>query len=151
VKRLCTIAVLSLAACGPPPPAAVNVPAPTPTPAPETLAARLLRENFTFAQWHAALGHEPTPAELTALLDALATAQREQPDRQLALADDAELRRRALRAPEVRAKAMEVFGMTAPDGIPLPTVDQLMHTQPGDNCPICRMRTQAEKAANNAP
>lgn len=149
MKRICSIALLLLAACGPKPSAALVVP--TPTPAPETLIARLLRENFTFAQWHASLGHEPTPAELTALLEALATAQREQPDRKLALTDDAELRRRALRAPEVRAKAMEVFGMTAPDGVPLPTVDQLMHTQPGDNCPICRMRAQAEKAANSAP
>lgn len=149
MKRLWAIAML-LAACGPPPPQAVIAPTPT-TPPPETLTARLLREDFTFAQWHTTLGREPSTAELTALLDALAAAQREQPQRKLALAEDAELRRRALRAPDLRAKAMEVFGMTAPEGVPLPTMDQLAHTKPGDNCPICRMRAQAESAANNAP
>lgn len=115
---------------------------------PETLAARLSREDFNFAQWRATLGREPLPPDLIALLDALDAAQKEAPGRTFALAQDAELRQRALRSPELRAKAMQVLGMAAPDGVQLPTMDQLLHTAPGDNCPICRERTRMQNAGN---
>ena len=61
---------------------------------------------------------------------------------------DGELRLRALRQPLVRAKAMQLFGMSAPEGVPVPQLNQLLHTAPGDNCPICRMRAQMEQAGN---
>lgn len=133
MKRALLLAVI-FAACRPQPP--------------ETLAARLVREDFTFAQWRATLGREPLPADLIALLDALDTTQKETPGRTFALAQDAELRQRALRSPELRAKAMQVLGMAAPDGVPLPTMDQLLHTAPGDNCPVCRERTRMQNAGN---
>ncbi|MEQ1858355.1 MAG: hypothetical protein ABMA13_00305 [Chthoniobacteraceae bacterium] len=132
MKRLFFIALL-LAACRPP--------------VPETLAARLLREDFTFAEWRATLGREPAAADLGALLDALTEAHAQAPDRMLKLAQDGEFRQRTLRTSEVRAQAMRVFGLDVPDGVPA-GINQLLHTQPGDNCPVCRMREQTQKANN---
>lgn len=141
MRVLLSIALL-LTACRPQPPAA------SPTPPPETLDARLARTNFTFAEWRTALGREPLAPDLDTLLDALASAKQAAPQKTFALMDDAELRRAALRTPEVRAKAMQVLGLNVPDGVPVPEVSQLLHTKPGDNCPVCKMRAKAENAGN---
>jgi hypothetical protein len=70
------------------------------------------------------------------------------PDKTFALASDSELKLRALRNPWCRAKAMQLYGMTipgdAPPGAVPPDLGQLLHTKPGDNCPICRMRAQMQ-------
>lgn len=97
MKRLLALAVL-LAACRPHPPVP-TLTAPPATPPPETAAARLLRTDFTFAEWRASLGREPTSEDLSTLLDTLTDAQKQAPSRTLALSQDAELRRRVLRAP----------------------------------------------------
>ncbi len=133
-------AFLLLAACRPQPPVAAIAPPP------ETLDARLVRDDFTFAQWRATLGREPTPADLATLLDALAAARKQAPGRAFALEQDGELRLRVLRTPKVQAKGMVVLGIAPPEGVP--DVKQLLHTEPGDNCPVCRMRAQMEKAGN---
>jgi len=43
---------------------------------------------------------------------------------------------------------MQLYGMTLPDGLVAPDLQQLLHTKPGDNCPICRMRAQMPDAGN---
>ena len=60
------------------------------------------------------------------------------------LADEA-LKRLALRNPWARGKAMALYGMTVDNaltGDPAlpPDLNQLLHTAPNDNCPICRQR-----------
>lgn len=90
-----------------------------------------------FAETRAALEREPTPAEIAMLVDTLALARTTQPKRELALAQDGEFRRRALRNPWCRVKAMQVFGL-ALENAP-PEIGALLHTRPGDNCPICRL------------
>lgn len=113
------------------------------------LTALLLSESVTFAAWRDFLGHEPKPEDVGTAIDALALARQLDVARTQPLADDAELRLRALRLPLVRGKAMLLFGMAAPEGIPVPDVNQLLHTKPGDNCPICRMRAQMTRPADN--
>jgi hypothetical protein len=113
------------------------------------LTALLLLEDVTFAKWREFLGHEPDPKEVATAVDALALAKQLAPDKSFALAQDADLRLRALRQPLVRAKAMQLFGIAAPEGVPVPDVQQLLHTRPGDNCPICRMRAQMEQQPGN--
>ena len=69
------------------------------------------------------------------------------------LASDPELKLRALRQPALRTKALGLFGMTIPgDAAPgqtPPDLSQLLHTKPGDNCPICRMRAQMQRPASD--
>ena len=113
------------------------------------LTALLLLEDVTFAKWRDFLGREPDPKEVGTAIDALALAKRLAPDKSFALAQDADLRLRALRQPLVRAKAMQIFGIAAPEGVPVPDVQQLLHTRPGDNCAICRMRAQMEQQPGN--
>jgi hypothetical protein len=112
------------------------------------LTALLLLEDVSAVKWCDFLGHEPTADEIATAIDALALAQQLAPAKTFALAQDADLRLRALRQPLVRAKAMQVFGIIAPEGVPVPDIKQLLHIRPGDNCPICRMRAQMEKAVN---
>lgn len=113
------------------------------------LAALLLLENVEFAHWQEFLRREtssetrPTPADIAAAIDAISIVRKLAPERKLAIADDPEFRLRALRNPWSRAKAMQLFGMNPPEGVPIPDLNQLLHTRPGDNCPVCRLRNQA--------
>jgi len=112
------------------------------------LTAQLLLVNPDFGAWRTALGHPPEPQEVATAIDALTIARQLDPARSFALAENGELRLLALRLPLVRAKAMQLFGMTAPEGVPVPEINQLLHTAPGDNCPICRMRAKMDQAGN---
>jgi hypothetical protein len=113
------------------------------------LAALCLLEDVTLAQWRQFLGtaNEPqlTPAEVTQAIDALGLLRTIEPQRTFALANDAELKARALRNPWCRAKAMAIYGLDLGDGAAPPDLRQLLHTQPGDNCPICRQRALMQK------
>jgi len=93
-------------------------------------------------------GSGPAPTEIAAAIDALGVLREIAPERKFALASDDELKLRALRNPFSRAKAMQLYGMTLPDGLVAPDLQQLLHTKPGDNCPICRMRAQMPDAGN---
>jgi hypothetical protein len=88
------------------------------------------------AETRVALHREPTPAEVAMLVEALAFAQAASAAKKPALAEDAEFRRRALRNPWARARAMQVFNL-AIEAAP-PEIGALLHTLPGDNCPLCR-------------
>jgi hypothetical protein len=115
------------------------------------LAVLCLLEDVTFAQWRQFLGASPdappTPAEVTQAIDALGLLRTIDPPRSFALASDADLKLRALRNPWCRAKAMAIYGLDLGDGAAPPDLRQLLHTQPGDNCPICRQRTLMQKQA----
>ncbi len=88
------------------------------------------------AETRVALHREPTPAEIAMLVEALAFAQAASTAKMPALGEDADFRRRALRNPWVRARAIQIFNL-AFDAVP-PEIGALLHTRPGDNCPICR-------------
>ena len=125
--------------------------APRPT---SQLAVLALMDNVSFAQWRAFLGlaadTPPTPAEVTPAIDALGILRVIAPDKAFALGSDAELKRLALRNPWCRAKAAQLYGLTIPgsDGAVPPDIGQLLHTTPGDNCPICRPRTEMQTSPN---
>lgn len=108
------------------------------------LAALCLLEDVTFSRWRQFLGctteSQPTSAEVTQAIDALGLLRAVAPERSFALAADADLKLRALRNPWCRAKAMLVYGIDLGDGAAPPDLRQLLHTQAGDNCPICRQR-----------
>jgi hypothetical protein len=120
------------------------------------LVALALLEDASFAAWQRFLvpqrtrdaGLVPTPVEITTAVDVLGVLGEIAPERKFALASDDELKLRALRNPYSRAKAMQLYGMTLPDGVVAPDLQQLLHTKPGDNCPICRMRAQMPDAGN---
>jgi len=121
------------------------------------VAALLLTGNIGYPQWVAFLRLDrsapaesrPTPADVVAALDALALTRQSEPKREFALYGDSEFRLKCLRNPWSRAKAMQLFAMQAPEGVVAPDIGQLLHTKPGDNCPICRMRTNAAERAGN--
>jgi hypothetical protein len=119
------------------------------------VAALLLTENIKYAEWVAFLRAEPTtearptPTDVVAAVDGLAIARELRPQREFALYQDAEFRLKAVRNPWSRAKAMQLFAMAAPEGVVAPDIGQLLHSKPGDNCPICRMRTKAEEQSAN--
>jgi hypothetical protein len=118
------------------------------------LTALLLLENVSFAHWqeflHRAPSKDPSPAptDITACVDGIAIARNLAPTQKFAMLDDGEFRLRAVRNPYSRAKAMQLFGLAAPEGVPVPDLNQLLHTGPGDNCPICRMRAQSADPSN---
>ena len=116
-------------------------------------------ENLSYAQWleylSASTGSapasdpHPTPAEVTQAVDVLGLLRQLAPQQTFALATDSELKLRALRNPWCRVKAMQIYGLTLGDGAVPPDLGQLLHTKPGDNCPICRQRALMEKAAGD--
>jgi hypothetical protein len=118
------------------------------------LVALLLLENASLPQLQAFLAREPisetrpTPADIAGIVDALSIVRQIAPDRKLVIADDPEFRLRALRNPWSRPKAMQLFGMNPPEGVPIPDLNQLLHTKPGDNCPVCRLRSPGADPSN---
>ena len=118
-----------------------------------------LLENMSYAQWLQFLSGpagsapasdpHPTPAEVTQAVDVLGLLRQLAPGQTFALAGDSELKLRALRNPWCRVKAMQVYGLNLGDGAVPPDLGQLLHTRPGDNCPICRQRALMEKAAGD--
>ncbi len=122
------------------------------------LAALAILENLTFSQWLQILAqprtgeppdpNHPTPAEVAQAIDSLGILRTLAPEKIFALATDDGLKLRALRNPWCRAKAMQLYGITLPtsDGAVPPDIGQLLHLKPGDNCPVCRQRTQMQAA-----
>lgn len=126
------------------------------------LAVLALTENITFTDWQtyaaatqaAAVqsAKASSPAgEVAVALDALTILRTVAPEGQFALGSDGALKLRALHDPILRGKARQLFGLAVPgDALPggvAPDLGQLMHTKPGDNCPICQMRSQMQRAA----
>jgi hypothetical protein len=126
------------------------------------LAIFCLLENMNYGQWLQTLAPpsatapaqpassttaHPTPAEITEAVDVLGLLRHLAPQQSFAIATDSELKLRALRNPWCRVKAMQVYGLSLGDGAVAPDLGQLLHTKPGDNCPICRQRALMEKAA----
>lgn len=118
------------------------------------LVALFLVEDVDFVKWQEFLQREtapeprPTPADIAAAVDAISITRQLVPDRKIAVANEPEFRLRALRNPWSRAKAMQLFGMNPPEGVPIPDLKQLLHTRPGDNCPVCRLRGQGADPSN---
>lgn len=123
------------------------------------VAVLCLLENLNYAQWLQLLAGassgapandpHPTPAEVTQAVDILGILRQIAPTQNFALAGDSELKLRALRNPWCRAKAMQVYGLNLGDGAVPPDLGQLLHTKPGDNCPICRQRALLEKGSSD--
>jgi hypothetical protein len=116
------------------------------------LAVLGLLEDINFSQWRHFLGTaetpQPTPAEVTQAVDALGLLRAAAPQQSFALGNDTELKLRALRNPWARAKAVALYGLDSGGDALAPDLRQLLHTQPGDNCPICRQRALMQKQAD---
>ena len=121
-----------------------------------------LLEDMTFADWQKFLATQrapdstkephPTPAEVAQAIDVLGLLREVAPARTFALASDGELKLRALRNPWCRAKAMQLYGLTVTDAAAeagIPSISQLLHTKPNDNCPVCRARAEMQKGASD--
>jgi hypothetical protein len=123
------------------------------------LAVFCLLENMNYGQWIQLLGANsgsatpgeahPTPAEITQAVDVLGLLRQLAPQQIFALATDSELKLRALRNPWCRVKAMQIYGLNLGDGAVPPELGQLLHTKPGDNCPICRQRALLQQSQND--
>ncbi len=90
-----------------------------------------------------------SPAEVAQAIDGLGLVKLSNPPKPPALLTDETLKRLALRNPWARAKAMALYGMTVDNaltGDPAlpPDLNQLLHTSPNDNCPICRQRQKMQ-------
>lgn len=121
------------------------------------LVVLALTENISFADWQTYVAanrpEKASPAgDVAVALDAVTILRAVAPQGQFALASDGALKLRALHDPILRGKARQLFGLAipgdAPAGAVAPDLGQLMHTKPGDNCPICQMRSQMQKAAD---
>ncbi len=123
-----------------------------------------LLENIDFAHWlqfvsapvggaPAGAQRRPDPSEIVQAIDAIGVLRAIRPGKEFALATDPELKLLALRNPICRPKAMQLYGMIIPGDAPAggvpPDLSQLLHTKPGDNCPICRMRAQMQAPASD--
>ena len=119
-------------------------------------------EDMTFGGWQKFLAAQrgpdpdrepnPTPAEVARAIDVLGLVKEIAPERAFALAADGELKVRALRNPWCRAKAMQLYGIKVTDDgseFGLPNMSQLLHTKPGDNCPVCRNRAEMQKGGSD--
>ncbi len=90
-----------------------------------------------------------TPAEIAQAVDSLAFVKLSNPEKPPALLSDESLKRLALRNPWARGKAMTLYGINVDNALTgdpaLPTdLNQLLHTAPNDNCPICRQRQKMQ-------
>ena len=124
------------------------------------LATLCLLENIDFQKWEQFLAPpragepagppRPTPAQVTQAVDAMGILRTVAPAQTFALASDSGLKLLALRNPWCRAKAMELYGISVPgaDG-QIPNLGQLLHTRPGDNCPICRQRALMQQGSSD--
>ncbi|HEV7869509.1 MAG TPA: hypothetical protein VGO90_17600 [Chthoniobacteraceae bacterium] len=112
------------------------------------LAVLCFTEDIGFASWQQFLaaqraargeGTAPPPTDIVAAIEVLEILRELAPKQPFALASDGELKLRALRNPWCRAKAVELYGLTAPGAPALaPELSTLLHARTGDNCPICR-------------
>lgn len=117
-------------------------------------AVLVLMEDIGFRDWLgfcSAAGSADVP--LVEAIDALGILRTIEPAKSFRLAQDQELKMKALRHPGTRGKAGQIYGLAlpgdaAPGAVP-PSLGQLLHTKPGDNCPICRMRARMEGAPSN--
>jgi hypothetical protein len=118
-------------------------------------AVLALLEDITFADWTrfrgpAAEGKDGNP--LVEAVDALSILRTIAPEKTFRLATDPALKVKALHDPATRGKAGLLYGLTipgdAPPGQTPPDLGQLLHTKPGDNCPVCRMRSAAPAPSN---
>ena len=118
------------------------------------LLALVLLENLSFSDWQTFLGQAPfppapappenAPAFLSECLDALAILPTLAPSEKFAFAEDPDLKRRVLRQPTLRLRALRLYGMEPPQGLPeAPDINRLLHKQPGDNCPACQARLRS--------
>jgi putative oxidoreductase len=125
------------------------------------LAAFALLENLSLADWQTFLGlpsfsGAQTPPEndrvfLTECVDALAVLQTLAPGERFAFAADPDLKRRILRQPALRLRALSLYGIETPSDLPeAPDINRLLHKQPGDNCPACQNRARSF-SPQNAP
>ena len=127
------------------------------------LATFCLLENIDFQKWEQYLAlprtgdsaapagpPHPTPAQVTQAVDAMGILRSVAPGQTFALSSDSGLKLLALRNPWCRAKAMQLYGISIPgaDG-QIPDLGQLLHTRPGDNCPICRQRALMQQGASD--
>lgn len=123
------------------------------------LLALILLENLSLSDWQTFLGQAPfppapTPTEnarafFSECLDALAMLQTLAPSEKFAFAEDLDLKRRALREPTLRFRALRLYGMESPPGLPEPPdINRLLHRQPGDNCPACQSRARSAPPQN---
>jgi uncharacterized membrane protein YphA (DoxX/SURF4 family) len=117
------------------------------------LLALILLENISFSEWQTFLGRAPfppapaptdnAPAFFSECLDALAMLPTLAPSEKFAFAEDPDLKRRVLRQPTLRLRALRLYGMEPPEGLPeAPDINRLLHKQPGDNCPACQARSR---------
>lgn len=123
------------------------------------LVVLALLEDITFAQWQTLTNSAKVPGshpagEVVRAIDAAGLLKVLAPERAFALTADNDLKLRALRNPQTRAKAVQLYGIALPDepvsaGQELPSLRQLLHTQPGDNCPTCLMRERAGRGAGD--
>jgi len=108
------------------------------------LLVRCVVTDIDFAAWQRSLGveppAEPTPEHIVAAIDALGVLRELAPEKTFALATDPRLKLLALRNPVARRKAMQLYGIDLPEAPLPPELGTLLHTKPGDNCPICRQR-----------
>jgi hypothetical protein len=129
------------------------------------LAILAIIEDVDFARWLQFEAPPPrdnpapapiaTSAQIQKAIDALGILKAAVPERRFVLESSNDLKLRALRDPMTRTKAMQIFGITTPpDLAPVagvaPSIGQLLHTKPGDNCPVCRMR-QGPPSRGNEP
>lgn len=130
------------------------------------LVVLALLEDLNFAAWQQSAANANTPSttsesaaaaqtrETATALDALSILREIAPRQDFALAADPALKLRALHDPALRAKALQLYGLSIPGDPPavgaIPSVGQLMHTTPGDNCPVCRLR-QEMRPREDAP
>lgn len=122
------------------------------------LVVLALTENIGFTDWqsYAAATRPATPAspgsDIAVALDAVTILRTIAPQGQFALGSDAALKQRALHDPILRGKARQLFGLAvpgdAPPGAVAPDLGQLLHSKPGDNCPVCQMRSQMQRAGD---
>jgi hypothetical protein len=124
------------------------------------LVTLCLLENIDFPKWEQFLSPpkvgdpvtqpRPTPAQVTQAVDAMGILRTVAPNQTFALASDSGLKLLALRNPWCRAKAMQLYGISIAGGDgQLPDLGQLLHTKPGDNCPICRQRALMQQGASD--
>jgi hypothetical protein len=120
------------------------------------LAVLAIVADVTFADWvkWEQAGSEstlPNPSHIATAVDAIGLLKQASIKPVPALVTDPSLKLLALRTPLCRAKAMQLYGIVLPDdagagGVSPPNINQLLHTKPGDNCPVCRMRQQMDRS-----